>query len=69
MFLATDLEPDRAPPPQDHGVEERFLEVVEVSLSEVDDLIASGRLTDAQTMLGLLLARDALGDAQGAARR
>jgi ADP-ribose pyrophosphatase len=69
MFLATDLEPDRAPPPQDHGVEERFLEVVEVSLSEVDDLIASGRLTDAQTVLGLLLARDALGDAQGAARR
>jgi hypothetical protein len=33
-----------------------------VPLGEVDDLINSGRLIDAQTVLGLLLARDALGE-------
>jgi ADP-ribose pyrophosphatase len=61
VFLATGLEPAQAPRPEEHGEEERFLEVVEVSLDEVDDLITSGRLIDAQSMLGLMLARDALG--------
>jgi ADP-ribose pyrophosphatase len=61
MFLATGLEPAQSPGPEQHGEEERFLEVVEVSFDEVDSLIASGRLIDAQTVLGLVLARDALG--------
>lgn len=61
LFLATGLEPAHSPRPEEHGEEERFLEVVEVSFDEVDSMIASGRLIDAQTVLGLLLARDALG--------
>lgn len=62
LFLATGLEPDQAPRPEEHAEEERFMEVIEVPLGEVDDLISSGRLIDAQTVLGLLLARDALGE-------
>ncbi|HUC37487.1 MAG TPA: NUDIX hydrolase [Acidimicrobiales bacterium] len=57
VYLATGLEPcasDR------EGPEERYIEVVEVPLAEVDELVASGRLTDAQTLIGLLLARAVL---------
>ena len=58
VFLATGLEPGQV---QREGEEERFMEVVEVSLDDLDEMVASGRLTDAQTVLGLLLARDAIG--------
>ena len=61
LFLATGLEPHGPTRRAEHGQEERFMEVVEVPLSEVDDLVGSGRLADAQSVLGLLLARDALG--------
>ncbi len=57
LYLAQDLEPVA---PARHGEEERFIEVVEVALSEIDALIASRQLVDAQTLLGLLLARHAL---------
>ena len=57
VFLATDLQPD-----VDHreGEEERFMEVLEIPLADIAGMIASGRITDAQTVIGLSLARDAL---------
>jgi len=54
IYVAEDLAPGHA---ERDGHEERFLEVVEVPLDQVDEMIRSGRLTDAQTVLGLLLAR------------
>jgi ADP-ribose pyrophosphatase len=57
IYLAQDLEPV---PPARHGEEERYLEVVEVALADVDSLLASQEIVDAQTVIGLLLARDAL---------
>jgi ADP-ribose pyrophosphatase len=57
LFLATALEPG------DHardGVEEQHIEVVPVPLADIDRLVASGELIDGQTILGLLLARQAL---------
>jgi ADP-ribose pyrophosphatase len=56
IYLAQDLEPVE---PDRHGEEERYLEVVELPLDDVDALMASGELVDAQTVLGLLLARQA----------
>jgi ADP-ribose pyrophosphatase len=56
IYMAGELEPvDHAR----HGEEERYIEVVEVALADVDAMIASGELIDAQTVLGLLLARAA----------
>ena len=57
VYLATGLLPGT---PQREGPEERAIEVVEVPLAEVDALVASAALTDAQTVAGLLLARRAL---------
>jgi 8-oxo-dGDP phosphatase len=57
IYLATGLRPcptDRA------GVEERWMTTERVALEDVDDLVASGRLVDETTVLGLLLARQAL---------
>lgn len=54
LFLARDLVPVD---PSRHGHEEEHIEVVEVPLEAVDAMVASGELTDAQTVLGLLLAR------------
>lgn len=48
-----------------HGKEEEGIELVEVALDEVDEMVADGRLVDAQTILGLLMARARL--ASGAA--
>lgn len=56
LYLAQDLEPVE---PARHGEEERYIEVVEVALASVPAMIASGELVDAQTLLGLLLAREA----------
>ena len=58
VYLARDLEPvatDR------HGPEERFLDVVELSWAEVDAKLAAGDIVDAQTVIGLLLARPLVG--------
>jgi 8-oxo-dGTP pyrophosphatase MutT (NUDIX family) len=57
VFLATGLE---AGTPARHGVEEQHMDVVTISWADVDRLIASGELSDGQTILGLLLARDVL---------
>ncbi|HUY63099.1 MAG TPA: NUDIX hydrolase [Acidimicrobiales bacterium] len=54
LYLATGLSPTAV---DRHGPEEEHIEVVEVAVSELDDLMASGALTDAQTVLGLLMVR------------
>ncbi len=54
IFLATGLTPvdhDR------HGAEEEYLEVVEVPLADFDALVDDGTIVDAQTVLGVALAR------------
>ena len=58
LYLAQELEPV---PPSRHGEEERYIEVVEIPLADIDTMIATGELIDAQTLLGLFLARAALG--------
>jgi len=57
IYLADQLEPGKA---ERLGEEERFLEVVEVPLDSIEDMIASRRIVDAQTVIGVLMARDAL---------
>ena len=57
LYLATALEPGQH---DRDGVEEQHMEVVSVPLADTDALVAAGDLIDAQTILGLLLARDAL---------
>jgi len=57
IFLAQRLEAGRAAP---HGIEEQHMAVEHVSLAETDTLIADGHVTDAKTVVGLLLARDKL---------
>jgi ADP-ribose pyrophosphatase len=57
LYLATELD---AGTTSRHGVEEEQMEVVAVPLTEFDGLVATGELIDAQTILGLLLARDVL---------
>jgi len=43
------------------GPEEEVMEVVHIPLADVPGLIASGELTDAKSIIGLLLARERLG--------
>jgi ADP-ribose pyrophosphatase len=57
LFLARELETTE---PSRQGAEERYIEVVEVALADVEAMVLSGELVDAQTLLGLFLARDAL---------
>lgn len=53
IYLATDLVPaERAP----HGPEEEHAEVFRLSLSEAIDWVEDGRIVDAKTVVGLLLA-------------
>jgi ADP-ribose pyrophosphatase len=57
IFLATglhDCDTER------DGVEERWMTVERVVLSDLEDLVANGGLVDQTTILGLLLARQAL---------
>jgi ADP-ribose pyrophosphatase len=65
VFLATGLE---AVPHDRHGAEELAIEVVEVALADTEDMIASGEIFDAQTIIGLLLARRALDEGRAGAR-
>ncbi|MGH8981342.1 MAG: NUDIX domain-containing protein [Acidimicrobiales bacterium] len=58
LYLATALEPCESAPA---GIEERWLTLERVPLSEVEALVAAGRLSDATTIVGLLLARAATG--------
>jgi 8-oxo-dGTP pyrophosphatase MutT (NUDIX family) len=57
LFLATDLAPCRTRP---SGVEERWMSTERVALCDVEGLVAGGRLQDATTVVGLLLARHVL---------
>ncbi len=57
LYLATGL---GAGTPARDSVEERYIEVVTVPLTDVGGLVERGVLTDGQTLLGLLLARDVL---------
>ncbi len=54
VFLATDLVPTEA---RADGIEELTMTVERVALSDVDELIGSGALTDAKSIAGLLVAR------------
>jgi ADP-ribose pyrophosphatase len=58
VFLAEDL---RAVDRDAQGIEERFMDVVHVALSSVPDLIETGELIDAKTIIGLTLAMRAVG--------
>ncbi len=53
IYLATGL---RSVPSQAHGVEETYMKVSWLALRDVPELIASGELADAKTVVGLLLA-------------
>jgi ADP-ribose pyrophosphatase len=57
LFLATDLEP-RARAAVRH--EEAAMTIERVALDRVDDLVTSGDLVDAKSIIGLLLARQVL---------
>ena len=57
IFLACELE---AGTPTPHGVEEEHMVVEHVPLASAERLIAEGNITDAKTVVGLLLARDRL---------
>ena len=57
LYVARHLEPVE---PRRHGEEERAIEVVEIPLDDIGSMVASGEIVDAQSALGLLLARDAL---------
>ncbi len=57
IYLATDLEQTASTA---HGVEEQHMTVETVALDDVPDLIASGELVDAKSIIGLCLAREAL---------
>jgi len=57
-YLAEGL---REVPRQAHGVEEEHLVVERVSLGDLEDLMASGDLVDAKSIIGLLAVRAAIG--------
>ncbi|MBA3654468.1 MAG: NUDIX hydrolase [Actinobacteria bacterium] len=57
IFMALDLEACDA---QADGPEERHMSIERIALDDVPTLIASGDIADAKTIVGLLLARQAL---------
>ncbi len=57
VFLGCDLVAGDATP---HGVEEEHMAVEHVDLAQAGAMVADGRITDAKTVVGLLLARDRL---------
>jgi ADP-ribose pyrophosphatase len=57
VYMALDLEPT---PNSLQGPEETHMTVEQVALEDVPDLIGRGEIADAKTIIGLLLARDAL---------
>lgn len=62
VYLALDLQPGTAAP---HGPEETHMTIEHIALADVGAMIASGRLCDAKTIIGLTLARSHL-DEHGA---
>ena len=57
VFLARDLEACRA---SAQGIEEQHMTVERVPLADVPELVRSGRLLDAKSIIGLFLARELL---------
>jgi ADP-ribose pyrophosphatase len=57
-YLADGL---REVPRQAHGIEEEYIVVERVALDELEDLMATGELADAKSIIGLLAARAAVG--------
>src|SRR5437762_9667332 len=57
VYLALDLEPTQI---SAHSPEEEQMTIERVALDEVPTLIASGRLLDAKSIIGLCLAREVL---------
>jgi len=57
LYLAEDLSPCAN---DAQGIEEEHMTVVAVDLDRVPELIASGEISDAKTIIGLCLAREAL---------
>jgi ADP-ribose pyrophosphatase len=57
-FLAEGL---REVPREAHGVEEEHIVIERVLLADIEDLMASGDLVDAKSIIGLLAARSAVG--------
>ena len=55
IYLATGL---RDVPSAADGIEERYLVTEQLDLVDVPAMIAEGRISDAKTIIGLLLARD-----------
>jgi len=58
VYLATDL---HAVASSAQGVEEQHMTIEEVGLDDVGELIRSGELVDAKSIIGLTLAREVLG--------
>ena len=57
-YLATELaDTDRRP----HSIEEQHMAIERIKLADVPDLVASGELIDAKSIVGLMLARERLG--------
>jgi ADP-ribose pyrophosphatase len=56
-FMALDLEPSVT---SFQGIEEQHMTIERIALDDVPSLIASGQLVDAKSIIGLMLARDAL---------
>ena len=57
-YLATELaDADRRP----HSIEEQHMAIERIKLADVPDLVASGELIDAKSIVGLMLARERLG--------
>ena len=57
VFMALDLEARQA---SAHSPEERHMTIERVPLDRVPELIATGELMDAKSIIGLCLAREAL---------
>ena len=60
VFLGLDLEAAQA---SAQGIEEQHMTIHRVALADVPDMIARGDIVDAKTIIGLTLARQALGSA------
>jgi ADP-ribose pyrophosphatase len=58
LFLAREL---RECPSSAQGVEEEHMTIESVDLADVPAMVADGRLVDAKSIIGLLLARERLG--------
>jgi 8-oxo-dGTP pyrophosphatase MutT (NUDIX family) len=66
VFVGTGL----APAPRDlHGPEEQEMEVVQIALADAMAMIERGEITDAKTMVGLLMVDRKLGQGRSASAR